>query len=389
MRRLTFIIIILFIMLGMSNTSVFADELVFDSFEEAKQAADRRGEEYDKKMMEYVTINKDWDSDDGSQVNGSNPREIIDHRYDEGSVGTDAGQELRSDTDKRINDLKDRLINTGSGLVAGATAAYQWSVKVVNGKYVLSDSYSAASFNTGATDGPVATKPAPDSPTNPGSDKLGSDKLGSNDTVAPPKETVVNIVSPGGSSTPKPTPSANGDEEEPIVPHNYVEDVDTTMEPEKEQLANANPTPSEGFAVGVPTHQAPAVRLIIQHPIEQLEEAFSCNADPEEQIELSLDEFTIPEDTRVRMSIEIGDEVNPDDIFMVITDDEGDTDFIPASHFANYRHMFRIPSLDEYFVKIFVKDHSNYGELVQVMRVAVPVTKVDFDSRSIGNNRAY
>lgn len=388
MRRLTFVILFMFILTGIGSTALFADDLEFDSFEEAKQAAEKRGEEYDKKMLEYVTLTQDWSTDDGSKVNSSNPKEIIDHRYDEGSVGTDAGQGLKSDTEDRINQLKDRLINTGSNCVAGATAAYQWSVKYVNGKFVLSDSYSAASFNTGATDAPAKTEPNTNVATKPTTtNDPTSNSNTTNNPNTKPKETSVDLVS--GPSSPGSKPGVTGDDDEPIVPHEYVDDVDTSMEPEKEQLATNSPAPSEGFSVGIPTVQAPAVRLIIQHPIEQTEEVFSCNADPSQMLDLALDDFTIPEDTRVRMSIEIGDEINPDDIFMVITDDEGDTDLIPAASFANYRHLFRIPSLDEYFVKIFIKDHTNYGELVQVMRVAVPVTKVDFDSRTIGDNRTY
>ena len=87
------------------------------------------------------------------------------------------------------------------------------------------------------------------------------------------------------------------------------------------------------------------------------------------------------------MNLELSDAINPDDVTMVVVDDEGETEPIPAARFSNYRHLFRVPSDDQYFVKVFVKDAENFGQPKQIMQVAIPVTKVDFDSRSIERTR--
>ncbi len=386
MRRIIGWVVLLCFLLILNTVHASDMDLEFDTFEEAKRAADKRGAEYDSKMREYVETKKRWENDNGSRINTSNPKEIVDHSYNEGNIGSDAGQNLQKDTEQRISDLKDKMLDTGANMVAGATAAYQWSVEYKNGRWVLSDSFSAASFNMDPIDG---AKGGDEKEKEAAKDPRDSEVASKDDPTHEPEDTSVTLVSGPTQPTgqPKPKVNPNFEDEEHEVPHDYVEGVDTSLEPEKDEELASTPKSSPGFSVGMPVYEAPAVRLIIQHPTEQMEEVFSCNGDPGEFAMLSLDDFTIPEDTRVRMSIELGDTIDEDDVFMVVVDDEGETDFISASSFANYRHMFRIPSLDEYSVKIFVKDHNRYGELMPVMQVAVPVTKVDFDSRSIEHLR--
>lgn len=368
MPLLVFIISISFFVPSLTP-SAQADELVFNSAEEARAAAKKRAQEYDAKMKEYLSSEKSkWEKEQASNSGPVDIEKLTKITYDEGDTQTEEGKALSESTGNRLDELKDQSLNNASEnsvAMMAATAGYQWKIKVKDGKYVLTDSFSAASFQTGNN-----------TPENP-----------KTNTPNQPVTTPEKINDPQNNPDEQPEIAANPESTPPpAVPTNFDEEAKTAPEPGKESPAEA-PKPGESYDPSLPVLPPPAVRLVIQHPLDQTEEIFSCNPEDPAPEDLKLEEFRIPEDTRVRMNLELSDAINPDDVTMVVVDDEGETEPIPAARFSNYRHLFRVPSDDQYFVKVFVKDAENFGQPKQIMQVAIPVTKVDFDSRSIERTR--
>jgi hypothetical protein len=373
----------------------FADDLTFDSFEEAEAAAKKRAAEYEKKMDEHLKqVQKDWEKqqkDLGESDASPDITKITTSSDGQKTSDSDASKNMEDAVTSSVNDLKDMMINSATPNTtgfAGGGAGYQWSVKYKNGKYVLSDSYNEAAFGTGDkrdkdpepakeisggdddSDTVVATKPEPEAPAT---------------TPAPPEEP----EKPAAPATKPASPATS----EPAVATKPDSTPPSKGEPATSGASPATPTktpekPAPGIDPAPTKLPEPAVRMVIQHPTDFSEEVFSSNADANEPVEYKLDKFKIPEDTRVKIALEISKEVDPKNISLVITDDEGERAPVDSSKLKNFRHLFRVPSDDKYSAAVILDDKSSPGSgKKQLMKVRIPVVKVDFDSRTIDEQR--
>ncbi|HNS08125.1 MAG TPA: hypothetical protein PKN29_00430 [Candidatus Ozemobacteraceae bacterium] len=372
------------------SQKALAADITFDSFEAAEAAAKKRAEEYQKKMQEHIkNVNEQWEKqqkDLGADSSSPDISKITTRQDGQKSSDTDASKSLENAVNSSINRLKDEMVSkagpTSTGFAGGA-AGYQWSVKFKNGKYVLSDSYNEAEFNTGKkkeAEAP-ATPPAPTEPENVASGEDNDSDAGS--AAEPSTEPAATAATPPETTpavAPPETPSATTADSKPATPATTTATKPATPEEPAKPLTGVDPAP-----VKLPP---PSIRMVIQHPTDFSEEVFASNANSETTANYRLDKFKIPEDTRIKIAVEVGEDVNPEDVSMVVTDDQGDTAPVSAAKLKNYRHMFRVPSEDQYSASVYVNNRkAPGGQQKKILQVAIPVGKVDFESRTIDNQR--
>lgn len=360
---------------------VNADDLVFDSFEEAQKAAEKRGAEYDKRMAEHnSSIHGAWERQKNDLGDNAtcDISKITETRTTEQTSENAENKKLQDSVTNSINDLKQQMINTASANTvgfAGASAAYRWSVEYKEGKYVLSDTYDEAMFVSGASGNKtVKTASGGKSASESDSGKTSSDNQNNNTR---PDDS---ISSDNNNNVPEETPASTETNEEnsPAI----SEPASVGDEPENEVISSNSPD-DENPATTNKVELAKADRVVevmVQHPTTFEEAIFSVTEGTEPKV-LRLDKFSIPEDTRVKISAKANMEIDNSPITMTIIDDEGEGDPIDSSSMKNYRHLFRIPSQDEYSVNIYVNEVGKKPK--KIMQLCLPVVAVDFDSRTI------
>jgi len=392
------LVFLLILLVFPALSTVCAADLEFDSFEAAEAASQKRSQEYKQKMDEHMkNMQDEWEQqqkDLGSDNSSPDISKITSSSDGQKSSDTDAAAGMENAVNSSVNNLKNTMINTAgpnSTGFAGAGAGYQWSVKYVGGKYVLSDSYNEADFNTGKK----KPKPTKIEPQAPPKSVEGEDKEEIAISKAPEKPTPTTSEPADSTSEPKPTQIAN-------VPKDMPSSTSTPgssspADPGSSGTSGQTCKPGEPCSSDTPTpgvDPAPAnlpppdVKLVIQHPIDFREDSFSSNTDSKDPTSYELAKFRIPEDTRVKIAIEVSNEINPDDVSLVIVDEEGEQSPVSASKMGNYRHMFRVPSEDKYSANVYVVDKDKPGNRKKkLMQVKIPVSKVDFESRTIDNQR--
>ncbi len=379
------------ILLQAGGQKALAADITFDSFEAAEAAAKKRAEEYQKKMQEHIkNVNEQWEKqqkDLGADSSSPDISKITTRQDGQKSSDSDASESLENAVNSSINRMKDEMVSkagpTSTGFAGGA-AGYQWSVKFKDGKYVLSDSYNEAEFNTGKKK-EVAEPAPPPAPAEP-EPVAGDDDSDSEVVSTPPAEPAEPTTT--AAAPPETTPATTGptdttstptDSKPAAAPITTATKPATPEEPAK-PLTGVDPAP-----VKLPP---PSIRMVIQHPTDFSEEVFASNASSETTANYRLDKFKIPEDTRIKIAVEVGEDVNPEDVSMVVTDDQGDSAPVSAAKLKNYRHMFRVPSEDQYSASVYVNNRKTPGgQQKKILQVAIPVGKVDFESRTIDNQR--
>ena len=340
----------------------YADDLIFDSFEEAQKAAEKRAEEYEKRMAEHnAQIQGAWEKQkaDLGEDSTYDISKITDTRTTEQTSENAENTKLQNSVTDSINDLKKQMVNTASQNTvgfAGASAAYSWRVEYKEGKYVLSDTYDEAMFVSGAS-GNKTEKTT--TGTNPSS----------NDNTNGNNPNVNTSTSDSTPETPEVTNSESGD-------NNTEPPVEDLPSEDKIALASPDEKPTVIFM------SDREVEIRVQHPTTFEEEVFTVTEGAEPKI-LRLKKFAIPEDTRVKISAKANMEVKNTTLTMTIVDDEGESEPIDSASMKNYRHLFRIPSQDEYSVNIYVNEPGKLPK--KIMQLALPVTAVDFGSRTISH----
>jgi len=379
------------ILLQAGGQKALAADITFDSFEAAEAAAKKRAEEYQKKMQEHIkNVNEQWEKqqkDLGADSSSPDISKITTRQDGQKSSDSDASESLENAVNSSINRMKDEMVSkagpTSTGFAGGA-AGYQWSVKFKDGKYVLSDSYNEAEFNTGKkkeVEEP-APPPAPAEPEPVAGDDDSDSEVVSTPPAEPAEPTTTAAAPPEttpATTGPTDTTSTPTDSKPAAAPTTAATKPATPEEPAK-PLTGVDPAP-----VKLPP---PSIRMVIQHPTDFSEEVFASNASSETTANYRLDKFKIPEDTRIKIAVEVGEDVNPEDVSMVVTDDQGDSAPVSAAKLKNYRHMFRVPSEDQYSASVYVNNRKTPGgQQKKILQVAIPVGKVDFESRTIDNQR--
>ena len=360
-----FLLIIFSCILSMS----FADDIIFDSFEEAQKAAEIREKEYERRMAEHqAQINGAWEKQkaDLGEDATYDISKITETRTTEQTSENAENTKLQNSVTESINGLKQQMVNTATANTvgfAGASAAYSWRVEYKNGKYVLSDTYDEAMFVSGAS-GNKTTK------TTSGGDSSKVDNADKTNGGTPNENT--SASAPAADSSSDSNPNEVNNTEPP------VEDL-----PDEDKIALATPNDKSPETNNTPIAKPDReVEIIIQHPTTFEEEVFKVTEGAEPKI-LKLNKFAIPEDTRVKISAKANIEVENTTLTMTIIDDEGESEPIDSASMKNYRHLFRIPSQDEYSVNIYVNEPGKQPK--KIMQLALPVTAVDFGSRTISH----
>lgn len=372
MRKSVYCIVVASL-LGLTPVALRAADLVFDSFEEAEKAAEQRGAEYDKRMKEHVaTVNGAWEKQNTDLGTNSNPdiSKITETRHTEQSSEKEEHTQLQDNVSNTIGNLKNQMVSTSNANTigfAGAVAAYSWKVSCKNGKYILSDTYDEAMFVSGASgnSSEKITTPGNDEP----QEASGNSNASNNDS-----DDVAENAPDVNSETPdEETSTADEPDVSNLSAENENEpDEKNVNEPEDESQTNDKPLVAPDRCV----------TLTIQHPVSFEEETFTVDDKSEAKI-LKLDKFSIPEDTRVKISAKANMENVESTLTMTIVDDEGESEPIDSVSMRNYRHLFRIPSQDEYSVNIYVNEPGK--EPRKIMQLCIPVIPVDFDTRTITN----
>ena len=359
------LLFIAFIVSGL--TTLYADDLIFDSFEEAAKAAKERAAEYDKRMKEPVAqVNGAWEKQNSDVGEGStlDIGKITETRQTEQTSENAENKKLQDSVTNSINNLKQHMVNTASANTvgfAGASAAYSWRVKQVDGKWVLSDTYDQAFFVSGNSGNTTQTT------TTGGNPDVSGDNSGSQ-------------TNDGNNTN---NNNDNDDSEDPNS--NTIDNPEDTDETSNNEQIAVTPVSEEAPVIKDIELSKPdrVVEITVQHPKTFLEKSFKVT-EGSEPVKLTLPhEFTIPEDTRVKISAKSDLEVENTWLTMTIIDDEGESEPIDSVSMKNYRHLFRIPSPtpESYSVNIYVNE--NGKDPKKIMQLFLPVEEVKFGSRMI------
>lgn len=348
-----------------------AADLTFDSFEEAEKAAEQRAAEYDKRMKEKVaTVDGAWEQQKSDLGEGANYdiSKITETRTTEQTSENEQNSKLQQSVTDSINGLKQQMQNSVSANTvgfAGASAAYNWSVSYKDGKYVLSDTYDEAFFVSGASKNDTSKTTAPDSNDGNKSDVSPSNGDGSNNSNDEPAASNPNPKNNEApeSEDPKDETTPGDEESGPVI-------GEVEKPSDEEPVVNETPV----------TTSDRVVEITIQHPTTFEEATFTVKEGDNDNI-FKLDKFSIPEDTRVKISAKANMEVVNTTLTMTIIDDEGESEPIDSASMKNYRHLFRIPANEGYSANIYVNEDGK--EPRKIMQLCIPVAAVDFDTRTI------
>ena len=235
----------------------YADDIIFDSFEEAHKAAEIREKEYERRMAEHqAQVNGAWEKQkaDLGEDATYDISKITETRTTEQTSENAENTKLQNSVTDSINGLKQQMMNTATANTvgfAGASAAYSWRVEYKNGKYVLSDTYDEAMFVSGAS-GNNTTK------TTSGGDTSKSDNSDK-----------TNGANPNGN-TPATEPSADSNPNEDNISEPPAEDL-----PDEDKIALASPNDKSPEVKNTPIAKPDReVEIIIQHPTTFEEEVF-------------------------------------------------------------------------------------------------------------------
>ncbi len=362
---------LLFILFSSLLSISYAADIIFDSFEEAQKTAEVREKEFERRMAEHqAQVDGAWEKQKADL--GENATyditKITETRTTEQTSENAENTKLQNSVTQSINGLKQQMINTATANTvgfAGASAAYSWRVEYKNGKYVLSDTYDEAMFVSGAS-GNNTSKTTSDG------DSANTDSNGQNNGDNPNG----NNSNPSTDSDTNPgSVNGSGNENGSKPP---AEDL-----PSDNKVALASPENKSSEVNNSPVSKADRqVEIRVQHPTTFEEEVFTVTEGAEPKI-LKLNKFAIPEDTRVKISAKANMEVENTTLTMTIVDDEGESEPIDSASMKNYRHLFRIPSQDDYSVNIYVNEPGKQPK--KIMQLALPVTAVDFGSRTISH----
>jgi len=80
--------------------------------------------------------------------------------------------------------------------------------------------------------------------------------------------------------------------------------------------------------------------------------------------------------------LELGPNINKEDVAVRITTDEGTTDYPRGTFESPYYHIFRTPSDDQYYASVFHTDPVT-KETVEKLHVVIPVYKMGFQGRLV------
>lgn len=346
-----------------------AADLTFDSFEEAEKAAEQREAEYNKRMQEQVSkVDGAWEKQKSDIGEGStlDITKITETRNTEMTSENEQNTQLQQSVTDSINGLKQQMVNSvNSNTVgfAGASAAYSWSVKCKDGKYILSDSYDEAFFVSGKSGNTTTTTTSPEASGGNKADDKANDEAAKENTDTPAEEPESTPASSFETETASYEASTPGEEKGPQF--GEVEKPD-----DGESAVNDAPV----------TKADRVVEITVQHPTTFEEATFTVTEGQENNI-FKLDKFSIPEDTRVKIAAKANMEVENTSLTMTIVDDEGESEPIDSASMKNYRHLFRIPANEGYSANIYVNEAGK--EPRKIMQLCIPVAAVDFDTRTI------
>jgi hypothetical protein len=275
---------------------------------------------------------------------------------------------------------------------AGGGAGYQWSVKIKDGKYVLSDSYNEADFGTGdkrdegekeasgeneAEDAVIADTSDEDAEDTPDSSDVADSSSSDSPDASDPGSSDVADSSPASSSPGSDSSGSSGSPGSSDV-------AAAPGTPGSSDSSDTDPSASPedpGTDVGVEKLEKPEVALVIQNPIDFKEERIPRDIGDKGPTKRQLEEFKIPEDTRVKMTLDLGEGKKDEDYEVIITDDTGKKT-VDGTQMRNFRHMFRVPSETNYSAQVNDKNTN-----APVLIVQLPVVEVEFDSRTLDGQR--
>jgi hypothetical protein len=355
-------------------SSVYAEDLVFNSFEEAQKAAEQRSAEYDRRMAEQMgKVDNAWEKQNQDLGNNTNLdiSKITESRETEQTSQNQRNTDLQNSVENSINSMKQQMVNSASANTvgfAGAAAGYSWKVKYVNGKYVLSDTYDQAFFVSGRSGNETTNTTTGGKELDGSGNKDNNDSDTGNGTDNPPTADI---------DTEDPTevvqnPGSNPNEGDPTNPSN-PSSLSSSTNPEQDPN-NPNVKPEMAKADRI-------VEISIQHPVT-FEEKIVKVEEGKENHEQLPNGFSVPEDTRVKISAK-ANKIPNTYLTMKIQENDEESDEIDEDSMRNYRHMFRLPSKDKYFVNIYVNydDDPQKTKTKQIAHLCLPVEAVEFDSK--------
>lgn len=296
-------------------------------------------------------------------------------------VGTTGNSTQQGFVNDFLNNTADKIKNAGGGSGWVWTWEKKWKIGA-DGKPVdvLED------WQKGNVNGENLTSPSPTVPTFP--------KVPSTSTAKTPEP-----ASPDGPAIAGPSIPAGPATSNPATPGdpNAVAKADPNAPPTQifgtpstDPNDATTPTPPPTSVNIAPPLLGPAdVRLSIQNPISNDEETFGANvyptqaAAPYQPVQARLQK-AVPEDTRVRIGLELSNAIDPDDVTLVIIDNEGQHPPVPTAAYPNFRHMFRIPDDQRYCARVLYKHPlSTDPDAKEIIRVTIPVYRLGFEHHTI------
>ena len=303
-------------------------------------------------------------------------------------TGSEGSADQKAFVDGFLNEKADKIKAAGGGTGWVYTWKKKWKIGPDGKPYEVVEKWHKGNIGgeadpkaePGATPGTTPTTPA-----TPGTPKSPDGSTTTTTTAATPP-------APGTSPAAPPASGPGASPKDKPVPPKAVADMPAgTVVPKGPSGPTNADAPDMPTTVAIaPPLLAPAeIMLTVQNPLTHNEEAFGTNvfpnmATPTYRPRYSKLSKAVPEDTRVKIALQLGSGINPDDVTLMITDSNGEQPPVAKAYYEQYRHLFRIPDNDRYCARVLYKHpHDPDPDPKEVLRLIIPVHALDFRNRTI------
>lgn len=297
-------------------------------------------------------------------------------RSDGTQVSNTGTSEQKSYVDGFLNDAATKIKEAGGGTGWAWTWEKKWKIGPDGKPYEVKETW--ADGNIGIKSNPEAAAPGNTPSSQPAAQPSSA-------PAAQPAASPAATSSPASSRPGRPpapsstssTPSSSSSPSAPPASAKASPSAPAALSPK-----GLDPAPAK-----IPQ---PSIMLSIFDPISQQECRYAAAVTPSKPGRVPrVASITRPiyEDTRVKIGLDLGPGIDSANLSVTVHDNEGDHAYERGSFPPNYRHIFRVPNLKEYFASV-VYEHPISKERQEIINVQIPVLKMSFANRTVESSSA-
>lgn len=302
-------------------------------------------------------------------------------RSDGKTISNEGTQKQIEFVNNFLKEAEQKIKNSAGGYGYVWTWEKKWKIGPDGKPYEVKESWHKGEINTNTINQQSSSNL-------PNSSSSSNNSLSSQPTQAQP----MNLPTPNNKQSAQKTPvtqnSSTTNYKQVTSPQSIIQNQSSS----NNQHSNPSNRSSNKTSLTQPINIAPPlippaeVQLVIQNPINNSESVYSTNVFPNSSNfkpnTLFAKNEPIPEDTRVKISLDFDiKKINPQNLKLIIKDNEGENEVKP-DEFKNYRHIFRVPNLNDYKAIVYYNNPQN-RQFYEIINVSIPVYNMTFQNRTI------